>query len=74
MIEYPGDELVEVPAGDLGLGEAARVDLLEVYWPTTGQTQTFRDVAADRFIRINEGDARIEALAPGCFRISGDSR
>ena len=53
---------------------AARVDLLEVYWPTTGQTQTFRDVAADRFIRITEGDARIEALEPGSFRIGGDNR
>ena len=59
---------------EIGLGEAARVDLLEVYWPTTGQTQTFRDVAADQFIRITEGDARIEVLQPGSFRIGGAGR
>ena len=59
---------------EIGLGEAARVDLLEIYWPTSGQTQTFRDLAADRFIRITEGDDRIEVLNPGSFRIGGDRR
>ena len=40
----------------IGLGKASRVDLLEVYWPTTNLTQTFREVPIDQFIRIVEGD------------------
>ena len=43
----------------LGLGKAARVETLEVFWPTTGATQTFRDVAADQVIEVTEGDARL---------------
>jgi len=43
----------------LGLGEASRVDLLEVYWPTTGVTQSFRDLSADRRVRVTEGEAGV---------------
>ncbi len=42
----------------LGLGKAERVELLEVYWPTTDATQTFRDVPLDRSIHIREGSDR----------------
>jgi hypothetical protein len=38
----------------IGLGAADRVAELEVYWPTSGTTQTFRDLAADRFIEVTE--------------------
>ena len=37
-----------------GLGSAARVDLIEVYWPGGG-VDRLREVAADRIIRIKEG-------------------
>ena len=39
----------------IGLGKAARVETLEVFWPATGLTQTFRNVPADRAIQIVEG-------------------
>ena len=39
----------------LGLGKAERIETLEIYWPTSGRTQTFRDVPADRFIAVTEG-------------------
>ena len=39
----------------IGLGSAPGIDLLEVYWPTSGLTDTFRDVAVDQFIQITEG-------------------
>ncbi len=56
---------------EIGLGGAQRLEVLEVYWPTSGETQTFHDVAVDRFIRIVEGDDRIEELAPPRFRLGG---
>jgi hypothetical protein len=42
----------------IGLGKAERVESLEVFWPTTGETQTFNDLAALQAIRIVEGQAR----------------
>jgi hypothetical protein len=44
--------------GDLrlhfGLGDAARIDKVEVRWPD-GSTQAFEGVAADRFYRLKQG-------------------
>jgi hypothetical protein len=37
-----------------GLGDAARINSVEVRWPN-GATQTFKDVAADRFYRVKQG-------------------
>ena len=39
----------------IGLGKATRIETLEVFWPTSGTTQTFRNVAVDQFIEITEG-------------------
>ena len=44
----------------LGLGQATRVDHLEVTWPS-GLKQAFDNVAVDRIFRLKEGD---KALAP----------
>ena len=38
----------------IGLAKAGRVATLEVYWPTSGTTQVFRDVAVDQAIEITE--------------------
>jgi prepilin-type N-terminal cleavage/methylation domain-containing protein len=38
----------------IGLANAARVALLEIHWPTSGTTQTFRDIAADQAIEATE--------------------
>ncbi len=38
----------------IGLARAERVALLEIHWPTSGTTQTFRDVAADQAIHVTE--------------------
>jgi FG-GAP-like repeat/ASPIC and UnbV len=38
----------------VGLGKADRVAVLEVYWPTSDTTQTFRDVRAGQAIEITE--------------------
>ena len=38
-----------------GLGDASRIALLEIYWPTSRTTQSFQDVTLDSRIRIEEG-------------------
>jgi FG-GAP-like repeat/ASPIC and UnbV len=38
----------------IGLARADRVALLEISWPTSGTTQVFRDIAADRAIEVTE--------------------
>jgi hypothetical protein len=46
----------------LGLGRADRVARLEVHWPTSGTTQVFLDVPADRAIEITEFSDRYRVL------------
>ncbi len=46
----------------IGLGTAQKVAQLEVYWPTTGTTQVFRDLAADQSIEITEFAERYRSL------------
>ena len=38
----------------LGLGKADRIASLEIHWPTSGMTQTFRDLAPNQAIEITE--------------------
>jgi len=45
----------------IGIGKATKIGRLEVFWPKTGETQTFADVKPDRTVRITEGsDAVVE--------------
>ena len=46
----------------IGLGKAAQVEVLEVYWPTSDRLQTFRDVAVNQSILITEGRDSVERL------------
>jgi hypothetical protein len=55
---FGGNSLVEL----FGLGEARAVDRLTVTWPTSRTTQTFRDLGADRFLVITEGDDRFRIV------------
>jgi len=43
--------------------ETARIDRLEISWPTSGVLQTFRNVRADQAIRIVENEASYAPLA-----------
>ena len=44
----------------IGLGKATKIDVLEVFWPASNTTQTFRDLPVDRRIRITEGSDQPE--------------
>ena len=46
-----------------GLGAAARADRLEVRWPS-GLVEEWKDLAADRILRLVEGTAGEGAAAP----------
>jgi hypothetical protein len=47
----------------IGLGKASVVRVLEVFWPTTGETQTWTNVRVDQAIQIVEGDASYSMLS-----------
>ena len=46
----------------IGLGKASQIDRIEVYWPTTGETQTFTSVPMDQRIEITEGKPEFRIL------------
>ena len=47
---------------EIGVGKVTKIDVLEVFWPTSGRTQTFRDLAVDQFIEITEGASEYREL------------
>lgn len=47
---------------NIGLGKADRIESIEIYWPTSDLTQTFRDVAMDQAIELVEGDKEFKTL------------
>jgi FG-GAP-like repeat/ASPIC and UnbV len=61
---FGGNSLVET----IGLLDATHVAELAVSWPTSGTTQVFRDVAADRTIVITEGSESLQAGPPATSR------
>jgi hypothetical protein len=55
---------------DIGLGDATAIEHIEVTWPVTGQTQTFRAIDMDQAFRINEDDARVTPLSRASFSLN----
>ena len=47
----------------IGLGKADRIAELEIFWPTSGTTQTFRDLPVNRAIEITEFAAEFRSRA-----------
>ncbi|HIK93828.1 MAG TPA: CRTAC1 family protein, partial [Planctomycetes bacterium] len=54
----------------IGLGSAATIDRIEVFWPTTGKVQIIEDVAADQFLEITEGVDGYRRRSLKSFRFS----
>jgi hypothetical protein len=57
----------------IGLGQATVVRVLEVFWPTTGETQTWNNVGVDQALRIVEGEASYSTLALKPMRLGRGS-
>ena len=47
---------------EIGLGDATRIDRLEVHWPASDLRQIFVDVPADHLLRITEGSEVPESI------------
>jgi hypothetical protein len=54
----------------IGLGDAERIESLEVYWPTTDQVQVWRDLAADQWIEITEAEEEYRTIALQRLKLS----
>ena len=46
----------------IGLGNAERIETVEVYWPTTDRMQSFYDLAMDQWVRVVEGEKQVETV------------
>jgi len=55
-----------------GLGKADHVDRVEIRWPIglKGETETLRNLAADRFYTVKEGEGVVAMHGPGWKKIS----
>lgn len=47
---------------NIGLGNADKIELVEIYWPTTDLTQTFRDIPLNQAIQISENETQYKTL------------
>ncbi|MCZ6795879.1 MAG: FG-GAP-like repeat-containing protein, partial [Planctomycetota bacterium] len=56
---------------EIGVGDATRISVLEVFWPKSNLTQEFRDVAVDQTIEITEGEEEFRRLRLQKFRFIG---
>jgi hypothetical protein len=50
------------PQPMIGLGHADQIAALEVFWPTTGETQRFESVPLDAWLEIREGNPELRQL------------
>jgi len=55
----------------IGLGKCEKLESMEVFWPTTGKAQVFKDLPLDRFVRIVEGSDKPEILELKPFKLGG---
>jgi hypothetical protein len=49
-----------------GVGNAQKIDRLEVKWPTTQKTETFTDLDPNQILTIKEGVGIIHRMKPSC--------
>ncbi len=56
----------------IGLGQAASIERVEVFWPTTDKTQTFKELELNSALRIVEGQDQPQALNLPTFTLGGN--
>ena len=56
---------------NIGLGNATRIESIEVYWPTSDLTQRFLDVEMDQSIEIVEGDKEYRTISLHSYALGG---
>jgi hypothetical protein len=58
----------------IGLGQATRIESLEIDWPASGTRQIFQDLPVDRLIEITEHDDTYRSSVPPSFRFKQPPR
>ena len=53
------------------MGTATVIETLEVYWPTSRTTQTFRDVPVNRFLELTEFADAYKTVERTGFKLGG---
>ena len=59
---------------EIGLGKAAKIEALEILWPTTGKTQRFLNVPVDQFVEVTEGESEYRKLSWKAVRFRGQQK
>jgi hypothetical protein len=54
----------------IGLGRAKAISRIEIFWPTTGKTQVFKNITFDRFYALREGEEKLRDLSLHSFSFS----
>lgn len=52
---------------EIGLGQCGEIDRVELWWPTSGQTNIVTSLRPNRFYEITEGQTQARVLAPPRF-------
>ena len=47
---------------EIGIGKAKMIDELIIKWPTTGIVQVFKNIQPRQFLKIREGNEKIEKM------------
>ncbi|QDT05675.1 FG-GAP repeat protein [Rubripirellula lacrimiformis] len=47
---------------EIGIAAADSIDVVEIHWPTTGETQHFENVQANQTLRIVEGEGAVQVV------------
>ncbi len=58
----------------VGLGKAAKIEKIEVWWPASKTQQSFENVGVDQFIEIKEFEKSFTPLTRRSFRLGGPAR
>ena len=58
----------------IGLGKAARIETLEIWWPASDTRQVFHNVGANQFLEIKESERTFTALERPSFSLGEISR
>ena len=57
---------------EIGLGRAESIESIEVFWPSSGERQVFRDPPMERTLYIREGDPQPEVRVFEPFALSSE--
>jgi hypothetical protein len=58
---------------EMGLGDAVRIEYVEIFWPTSGERQRFQ-LAMDQTYRLVEGDPSPQLIVQQTFDLSPDGQ